>query len=123
MDNSFHLELYDPETDTIEVLVDRKIAGHDHSAQVLGPGVPGDPSPPGGLVYLLGGYATDLHGDPHHIELGILVLQTYKPPYFIKGPLRSLRTCPTRSPTASGSTWSFQRTREPSRRWLCRLFS
>lgn len=80
--NSFHLQLYDPATDTIEVLIDRKIAGHDHSTVVLGPDVPGNPSAPGGLVYLLGGNATDLHGDAGHVDLGIPVLQTYKAPYY-----------------------------------------
>ncbi|AKH38516.1 MULTISPECIES: galactose oxidase early set domain-containing protein [Nitrosomonas] len=74
--NSFHLQLYDPQTDTIETLVDRKIAGHDHSTIAL---------LPDGTVALLGGNATDLHGDEQHIDLGIPVAQLYKPPYFFKG--------------------------------------
>lgn len=77
--NSFHLQLYDPQTDTIETLVDRKIAGHDHSTVAL---------LPDGTVALLGGNATDLHGDEGHIELGIPVAQLYKPPYFFKGGVR-----------------------------------
>lgn len=71
--NSFHLQLYDPQTDKIETLVDRKIAGHDHSTIAL---------LPDGRVALLGGNATDLHGDEQHIDLGIPVAQLFKPPYF-----------------------------------------
>lgn len=74
--NSFHLQLYDPETETIQTLVDRKIAGHDHSTIALLPDA---------TVALLGGNATDLHADEGHIELGIPVAQTYKPPYLFKG--------------------------------------
>lgn len=74
--NSFHLQLFDPATETIETLIDRKIAGHDHSTVAL---------LPDGSVALLGGNATDLHGDEGHTELGIPVAQIYKPPYFFKG--------------------------------------
>lgn len=77
--NSFHLQLYDPVTDTIETLVDRKIAGHDHSTVAL---------LPDGSVALLGGNATDLHADEEHTELGIPVAQLYKPPYLFKGDTR-----------------------------------
>lgn len=77
--NSFHLQLYDPQTDTIEMLVDRKIAGHDHSTMAL---------LPDGSVALLGGNATDLHGDEQHLDLGIPVAQLFKPPYLFKGEAR-----------------------------------
>ena len=39
-------------------------------------------------VAVLGGNATDLHGDEQHIDLGIPVAQLYKPPYFFKGGIK-----------------------------------
>jgi hypothetical protein len=79
--NSFHLQIFDPKTETIEVLIDRKIAGHDHSTVAL---------LPDGSVALLGGNATDLHGDHEHLELGIPVAQIYRPAYLFKGEPRPI---------------------------------
>jgi hypothetical protein len=87
--NSFHLQLYDPETEKMEVLVDRKIAGHDHSTVVLLPDA---------TVALMGGNATDLHGEvgeeDEHLELGIPVTQIYRPPYLFKGKRPVIKRAP-----------------------------
>lgn len=83
--NSFHLQLFDPQTETMEVLVDSKIARHDHSTMAL---------LPDGSVAILGGNATDLHGDTDHLDLGVPVAQIFKPPYFFKGPKPHIKKAP-----------------------------
>ncbi len=84
-DNSFHLQLFDPEEGTVTPLVATEVARHDHATAAL---------LKDGSVAILGGNATDLPGEVDHIELGIPVAQIYRPPYLFQGPRPVIRSAP-----------------------------
>ena len=76
-DNTFHLQMFDPEMGTITPLVETQVARHDHSTVAL---------LPDGSVAILGGNATDLSGEVDHLDAGIPVAQIYRPSYLMGGP-------------------------------------
>jgi Domain of unknown function (DUF1929) len=84
-ENSFHLQLFDPEAGTVTPLVATKVPRHDHSTVAL---------LADGSVLMLGGNATDLANDPERTEAGVPVAQIYKPSYFFGGPRPVLDRAP-----------------------------
>jgi Galactose oxidase-like, Early set domain len=76
-ENSFQLQLFDPEDGSITPLVETKIPRHDHSTVAL---------LADGSVAIMGGNATDLANDPARTEAGVPNAQIYKPSYFFGGP-------------------------------------
>jgi Domain of unknown function (DUF1929) len=75
-ENSFTLQLFDPEDGTVTPLVATRVPRHDHSTVAL---------LADGSVLMLGGNATDLANDPERTEAGVPVAQIYKPSYFFGG--------------------------------------
>jgi hypothetical protein len=75
-ENSFHLQLFDPEDGSITPLVETRVPRHDHSTIAL---------LADGSVAILGGNATDLTGDPEAVDKGVPVAQIYRPSYFFGG--------------------------------------
>jgi hypothetical protein len=76
-ENSFHLQLFDPEDGSITPLVETKVPRHDHSTVAL---------LADGSVAIMGGNATDLANDPERTEAGVPNAQIYRPSYFFGGP-------------------------------------
>ena len=72
-ENSFQLQLFDPEDGSVTPLVATKVPRHDHSTVTL---------LADGSVLTLGGNASDLANDPERTDAGVPVAQIYKPPYF-----------------------------------------
>jgi hypothetical protein len=85
--NSFFLQLFDPEEGTITPLVQTEIPRHDHSTAAL---------LPDGSVLILGGNATDLTGDPETTEAGVPVAQIYRPAYFFNGQRPVIEAAPAK---------------------------
>ena len=83
--NSFHLQLFDPEDGSITPLVETKVPRHDHSTIAL---------LADGSVAILGGNATDLTGDPASVDKGVPVAQIYRPAYFFGGPRPMISKAP-----------------------------
>ena len=75
-ENSFRLQLFDPEDGSITPLVATKVPRHDHSTVTL---------LADGSVLTLGGNASDLANDPERTDAGVPNAQIYKPPYFFGG--------------------------------------
>ena len=75
-ENSFHLQLFDPEDGSVTPLVATKVPRHDHSTAAL---------LADGSVLMMGGNATDLANDPERTDAGVPVAQIYRPPYFFGG--------------------------------------
>ena len=70
-ENSFRLQLFDPEDGSIKPLVATKVPRHDHSTVAL---------LADGSVIILGGNASDLANDPERTDAGVPNAQIYKPP-------------------------------------------
>lgn len=99
--NSFHYQLFDPDTGTITALVETNIPWHDHATMVL---------LPDGSVINMGGNRTDkvFFTDPTGVtcrvgeqcsnqetrNAGVPVAQVYKPPYFYKGDRPDIERAP-----------------------------
>jgi hypothetical protein len=84
-ENSFTLQLFDPENGTVTPLVDTKVPRHDHSTVAL---------LADGSVLIMGGNATDLANDPERTDAGVPVAQIYKPPYFFSGERPAIARAP-----------------------------
>jgi Domain of unknown function (DUF1929) len=75
-ENSFHLQLFDPNDGSVTPLVETKVPRHDHSTLAL---------LADGSVAIMGGNATDLANDPEQTQAGVPNVQIYKPSYFFTG--------------------------------------
>jgi hypothetical protein len=84
-ENSFTLQLFDPENGTVTPLVETQVPRHDHSTVAL---------LQDGSVLTLGGNATDLANDPERTDAGVPVAQIYKPSYFFGGPRPGIEKAP-----------------------------
>jgi hypothetical protein len=82
--NSFHYQMFDPATGTIEDLISSPVPRHDHSTPLL---------TPNGGVWVMGGNRTDLLA-PAQEDLSVPVLEFYQPPYFFTGPRPVIEKAP-----------------------------
>jgi Domain of unknown function (DUF1929) len=84
-ENSFHLQLFDPEDGSITPLVETKVPRHDHATFAL---------LADGSVLMMGGNATDLANDPERTDAGVPVAQIYRPSYFFGGARPEIEDAP-----------------------------
>jgi hypothetical protein len=84
-ENSFTLQLFDPENGTVTPLVETTVPRHDHSTVAL---------LADGSVLTLGGNSTDLANDPERTDAGVPVAQIYKPSYLFGGPRPEIEKAP-----------------------------
>lgn len=83
--NSFQLQLFDPEDGSVTPLVETQVPRHDHATVAL---------LADGSVLILGGNSTDLANDPARTEAGVPNAQIYRPPYFFGGPRPVIEDAP-----------------------------
>ena len=81
--NSFHYQLFDPDTGRITALVETNHPLHDHSTVALLPSAE---------VLAMGGNRTDLMNDACDLETGVPAMRVYKPAYFFTGQARPVIT-------------------------------
>jgi hypothetical protein len=84
-ENSFHLQLFDPDAGSVTPLVETKVPRHDHSTVAL---------LADGSVLIVGGNASDLANDPERTDAGVPVAQIYKPSYFFHGERPAIEKAP-----------------------------
>jgi hypothetical protein len=87
--NSFHYQVFDPQSGVVTPVVETTIPRHDHSTALLSPDA---------TVIALGGNRTDLANDPCPAGLaaGVPVAQVYYPPYLFQGDRPVIEMVPDR---------------------------
>lgn len=83
--NTYEYQLFNPDSGEIKTVAKTTVPRHDHSTLLLAPD---------GSVYSLGGNRVDLV--PDHEDLGVPVLQVYKPAYMFKGSRPVIAKAPKR---------------------------